>query len=276
MTEPRARIPAVALCFTIAALAIAGCNNEKSTTVAPTAEALTASMPAAAGAQKFTIDKDSSDVQFLMDAPKEKIHGKADKSTTGELDIDLADVTKTVGVIHVDISGLEIFQAVVDEKTGKIGEEKKNDQQNEHVRNWLEIAKDVPDAERAKNGNVEFSVKKIEPMGDANVMKMSGAERKVMLKVTGDFLLHGHKADKTAELEATFHFDGDKPTSVHVKTTKPFSVGLAEYDVKPREAFGKLAAKTLDILAPKVAKEAEVTVEFTAKVAGGATPAKAP
>ena len=41
---------------------------------------------------------------------------------------------------------------------------------------------------------------------------------------------------------------------------------LDEYDVRPRKGFGVLAAKTLDALAPKVAKAAEVTVEFSAKL----------
>jgi hypothetical protein len=35
--------------------------------------------------------------------------------------------------------------------------------------------------------------------------------------------------------------------------------------VKPRDAFGRFAAKTLDVLSPKVNKEALVSVEFTAK-----------
>src|SRR5262249_35591599 len=101
--------------------------------------------------------------------------------------------------------------------------------------------------------------------------KMPGADRKVTLKATGDFLLHGHKTQKTAELEATFHYDGDKLASVAVKTSKPFAVGLAEHEVQPREAFGKLAAKTLDVLAPKVA---QVSVESSARAGGGGEAAK--
>ncbi len=103
-------------------------------------------------------------------------------------------------------------------------------------------------------------------MGEKDISKLEGAERKVMLKVTGDFLLHGHKNEKSAEVEATFKFDGDKPVSVAVRTVKPFAIGLAEYDVKPRDTVGKLLQKGLDALAPKVAKDAEVSLQFTAKV----------
>jgi hypothetical protein len=77
-------------------------------------------------------------------------------------------------------------------------------------------------------------------------------------------------SEKTAKLEAVFKYKGDKPESVTVKTIEPFGVNLEEHDVKPREAFGKLAKQTLEILAPKVAKEAMVSLEFSAKVAGEA------
>jgi hypothetical protein len=97
-------------------------------------------------------------------------------------------------------------------------------------------------------------------------MKMTGAERKVTMTVTGDFLLHGRKSTKTADVEAVFKFEGDKPQSVTVKTTKPFAAGLAEHDVHPRDSFGVLAQKGLDALGEKVAKEAQVSVEFTAKL----------
>ena len=84
--------------------------------------------------------------------------------------------------------------------------------------------------------------------------------------MTGDFLLHGHKNEKTAEIEATFKFDGDKPVSVAIKTVKPFAIGLAEYEVKPRDTVGKLLLTGLEALSSKVGKEAEVSLQFTAKV----------
>jgi hypothetical protein len=101
---------------------------------------------------------------------------------------------------------------------------------------------------------------------------MTGATRTVTFKAKGDFLLHGRKAEKTADLEATFTYDGDKIASVAIKSTKPFSIGLAEHDVKPRESFGKLAQKTLELLAPKVAKEALVSIEVTARPVEGSKP----
>lgn len=104
---------------------------------------------------------------------------------------------------------------------------------------------------------------------------LSGPQRKVTATVTGDFLLHQHKTAKTAKVELTFDMDGDAITGLRVKTVEPFAVGLAEHDVRPREAFGRFAQKTLDVLAPKVAKEALVGVTFEAKP-GAAKAAVAP
>jgi hypothetical protein len=259
--------------FALAALVsglsgLVGCDDKPEappTVVAPTSTALAPAKPAAMGAVKLTIAKAPSKIDFMMEAPKEKIHGRAADATTGELNVDPNDLTKSTGLITIDISGLEIFQAVADEKDGKFSEEKKSDLQNKHARTWLEISDDAPADKRAEYSKVQFSIKSIEVTGEKSLAKMTGAERKVMLTAKGEFLLHGHKADKTAMLEATFKVDGEKITSVAVKSARPIAVDLAEFDVKPRDAFGRFAAKTLDVLSPKVNKEALVSVDFTAK-----------
>lgn len=258
-----------ALCCVTAAFALvlgAGCGEEKpAKDLAPTATALGSAQPAAAGTKKLTVDKATSKVSFTMEAPIEKIRGKLDGALSGELNADLTDLTKTTGKLMVDISGIELFQTKADDK-GKFGEETKSDAQNKHARNWLEIADDVPAEQKTANTRAEFLVTKVENPSEKNVMKMTGAERKVTMTITGDFLLHGRKSARSAEVEAVFKFEGDKPQSVTVKTTKPFPAGLVEHDVRPRDSFGVLAEKGLDALGQKVAKEAQVSVEFTAKL----------
>jgi YceI-like protein len=258
-------VAAIALCFAIGAT---GCDD-KQTTLAPEATALQDTKPRAAGAQNFAIETKGSKVDFMMEAPREKIRGHVADATSGSFQIDPTDVTKTTAHLYVDIGGIELYQQVCDDATGKCEEEKKQELQNKHARDWLEIAEDAPPEVKKKNSNVEFVITKVEP-DNKDVSKMTGAERKVNATVTGDFLLHGHKTVKTAKLEITFKYNGDKPESVSVKTTGPFAVGLAEHDVRPREAFGKIAKKTLDILVKedkKVAEEAQVSVEFIAKAA---------
>jgi len=252
----------------LAAAFALGCENEPAAPLAPTASALAPAKPATAAAKKLTVDKASSKVDFMMEAPQEKIHGKLPGSAEGELNVDPTDLTKTTGLVFLDLTGLELVQDVADE-SGKFTGEKKSDLQNEHARAWLEIGPDAPEADRKKNAHVEFSITKVEMVagGAKDVTKLPGAERKVTFLASGELLLHGRKAPKTVEMEATFAFAGDKLTQVALKTTKPFVVGLAEHDVKPREGFGKLAQKTLELLSPKVAKDAMVSVELTARPA---------
>ncbi|MEJ7727880.1 MAG: hypothetical protein WKG00_01565 [Polyangiaceae bacterium] len=233
--------------------------------LAPTATALAPSKPAAASARPMVIDKASSKLDFMMEAPVEKIRGRVVGATEGQIQVDPSDISKTTGFLAADISGIELYQQVQDDKTKEFGKEVKNDTQNEHARQWLEIGPDAPEDARKNNGRVEFAIRRIEGASQNDVSKMTGPTRKVTFKAVGDFLLHGRKTEKTAELEATFTYAGDEPTAVSVRTVKPFAVGLAEHDVRPRKGFGVLAEKGLELLAPKVAKEALVSVEVMAR-----------
>jgi hypothetical protein len=256
-------------------LLVAGCPNndpkkdgpaaEKPAAAATLAPAATAVVPAkapSADARKLAVDKATSHVDFVMEAPEEKIVGHVPGTVTGDFQIDLMDVSKSTGLVVVDLTPLEVVQAKVD-AAGKFGPEKKVEAQNTHARAWLEIGSDAPDDKRKENSIVKFAITAIQATGETNLTKLTGAERKVPLKVTGDFLLHGRKAQKVVELEATFKFQGDTLTGATFKSVKPFGVNLAEHDVKPRDAFGKLALKTLETLAPKVAKEAMVSLEIS-------------
>lgn len=267
--------------LSLTALALLGCEEKPAaqptaapaaTAAAPTAlasaapAALAQAKPPVEGAVKLSVDKAQSKVDFIMDAPKEKIRGRAENATQGEIFVDPTDLTKLSGTIAVDITALELFQKKAADD-GTFGEEKKEDKQNEHARAWLEISADTPEDVRKKNALVDFTISSIEDTSVKDLTKVEGAERKAAIKAKGLFSLHGHKAEKTVELEATFHYDGAKLTHVQIKTTQPFSVELAVHDVRPRDGFGKLAKATLEVVAPKVAKEALVSVDVTARPA---------
>jgi hypothetical protein len=245
-------------------IGIAGCGDEAPKKLAPTAEgsSLAASKPKSENAKKWSIDASQSKVEFAMEAPKEKIRGRVPGGVSGELYIDPQNLAATTGTIAADLSTLELYQRKADEGD-QFGEESKSDLQNKHARSWLEIDDSAPEDMRKKNARVEFAIRSIEAASANDVTKLSGPERKVTLKAKGDFLLHGRQQPKEAELEVTFKYEGDKPVRVSVKSVKPMSIGLAEFDVRPREAFGKLAEKTLDALSPKVAKEAPIVVELS-------------
>ena len=250
----------------VAAIGAAACDNEPAPKLAPTASALKAPKAKTASAKPFKIEKKGALVEFVMEAPSEKIRGRVADAASGKILVDITDLTKTTGKFTIDISGIELYKT--DIKDGKpVGEEVKHETQNKHARTWLEIGEDAPADVRKKNSTVEFVIKSV-TTDTKDATKLKGDERKVIVTAKGDFLLHGRKTEKTAKLEVTMKFNKDKVQSISIKTVQPFGIGLAEHDVHPREAFGKLAAKTLDMLAPKVAKEARVSIAFTATPAG--------
>lgn len=271
------RVTAWTIAATLAAgIGVIACESNKPTSTAPSATTLEDTKPKAAGAMDFAVDTSATNVEFMMDAPNEKIRGRVPEATKGKLQIDLSDVTKTTGHLYVDLHALTLYQTVKGED-GEFGEEKKSDLQNEHARNWLEIgpcdeADDKAACEEAKkkNENVELVITKVET-DNKDITALKGDERTIEATVTGDFLLHQKKTTKTAKVKVTFKMAGDQPQSVHVETVEPFAIGLEEHDVRPRTAFGQLASKTLDVLVSedkKVAKEAMVSLDLTAKFDG--------
>jgi hypothetical protein len=238
-----------------------GCDDKPQAPLAPTATTLASAKPAPKHAQAYRVTSKGSKVDFAMEAPQEKIRGKVHDSTQGTLHIDIDDLRKSKAHLVANISGIVLFRRP--KATEGFSEEEKQPLQNKHARDWLEIGEDVPAGIKEKNVRVEFSVDTIETK-TPKLSALKGTVRKVNLTVTGDFLLHGRVAKQSAEIEATFEMKGDVPTQVSLKTVKPFDIDLAQYDVRPRTAFGKLAAKTLGALAPKVAKAASVSFAFTA------------
>lgn len=263
MTIARAYLPLVAAAM-MGAVAL-GCEDKPASDLAPTASALVPAKPASATAIKFEVDAATANVGFLMDAPLEKIHGRAPGSMSGEVFVDLEDITKSSGLVKVDLFKLELFQQKRPKEGEEFGEEVKSDKQNEHARAWLEIDEQAPEVKRQEYRSIEFQVTKIEAKGDKSLAAMTGDERTLTVTVTGEFRLHGRKTTKTTDLEVTVKYAGDKPVSARFKSLKPLMVGLDEHDVRPREAFGKLAQKTLEAMSPKVAKEAAVSLDFEAK-----------
>ena len=236
------------------------------------AEKLTIAAPKSEGARRYAIEPAGSELGFDMEAPIEKIRGRVPPAAiTGELFIDPTDLARTTGLVHVDLRELELFQRISGDDGKTFGEETRDETQNQHAREWLEIGPDAPPDQLQKNALIEFSLLSIKDVSATDLTKLQGKERRVTLTATGDFLLHQRKASKSVELEATFVWDGDHPTSITVKSRKPLDIGLDEYDVRPRTGFGKLAAKTLETLAPKVAKAAAISLEFTARLAPGPT-----
>jgi hypothetical protein len=249
----------------LTAASLAGCEDKPSKPLAPTASALApAEKPAMS--QTFGVETAGSKVTFVMNAALEKIHGEAPDSMTGDLHLNLSDITKSTGLVKADLDKLTLYQQKRANEMDQYSERAKSDKQNEHARAWLEIDPKAPADTREKNRWVEFKIEQITNVKpQADITKMPGAERKITAVIVGDVRLHGRVSKKRAIIEAVFKFAGDKPSSVTIKSTAPMSVGLEEHDVRPREAFGKIAKATLDSLGSKVAKDAPIELQFSAK-----------
>lgn len=241
-----------------------GCRDKQPEHLAPAASALT-SATASSSAIALQVDPATSKVSFLMEAPIEKIYGEAPGSVQGEIALDADDVAKSTALVKVDLDKLTLYQQKREDEKKDFGERAKSDKQNEHARTWLEISPDTLADQREKNRFAEFRITRLDQPSVPKLSALSGAERKFTAKAVGDFRLHGRSAPKTASVEITAHYEGDQLKDVSVRTTEPLDAGLEEYDVRPREAFGKLAQATLGALGTKVAKSAPLQVEFTAR-----------
>ncbi|HEY4106567.1 MAG TPA: hypothetical protein VGM44_21850 [Polyangiaceae bacterium] len=254
-----------------AAGALAGCKDKPKVDLAPVASAALTAGPAAATATHFSVDSASSKLNFLMDSPLEKIDGDAAGGLQGDLFVDLSDLTRSTALVKVDLQKLVLYQQKRDDDKGSYSTRAKSDLQNTHARNWLQITPregDVTPEQAEANRWVEFKIEKIDNASLTNVSSATGATRKLTATASGEFRLHGRKQAKSAKLELTVNYAGDKPQSIHVKTTEPLKIGLEEFEINPRDDTGKFVKSVTEALSSnlkgKVAQEAPLMIEFTA------------
>jgi hypothetical protein len=267
MTDVKCWCVLGALC---AGVALVGCKDKPQTTLAPTASALQAA-PAAASATQFSVEPASSKVTFLMDSPLEKIDGDASGGLSGDLYVDLVDISKSTALVKVDLQKLVLYHQKRGDDKGAYGEREKSDLQNTHARNWLQIVPregDVTPEQAEANRWVEFKIDKLDNASVTNIAGATGPERKLTATASGDFRLHGRKQAKSAKVELTINYQGDKPQSIHVKTTEPLSIGLEEFEVNPRDDAGKFVKSLTEALSStlkgKVAQQAPLMLDFVA------------
>ncbi len=249
-----------------------GCSKKEPSDLAPSSSAaLEAPKAATPGATTLRVDTPSSSVKFLMDAPLEKLDGDAPGSVSGELSLDPRDLSTASGLIKVDLDKLTLYQQKRQDPAGEFQERKKNDKQNQHARDWLQIVPhegEVTAEQAAQNRYAELRIEKVEP-STKDVAALSGPERKLTATVSGTLRLHGRQLPKTAKVELTFRYAGDKLESVAVKTLEPFTIDLAKFEIHPRDGAGKLVKSITETIATslkgKLASEAPVLIELSAK-----------
>lgn len=255
------------------AVAVAGCDDKnKNTQLAPAASSLApVTPPPTAKTMTFAIDP-ASKTTLELDAPKENIKA-ATSAADGSLNIDLMNIANSRGEVKADLTTL---------KTSTFGDPSKDDAQTTHAKTWLEVADGesgkLDDATKAANRWAVYAIRSVENPSATDVTKVAPTQengediRTLTMTTKGEILIHGHKVDRDCDLEVKFHYptggDATKPTSISVKSRKPFRIVLAEHDVKPRDGFGKIAKGSFNLLGTKVADNADISLDFKANPKG--------
>lgn len=249
-------------------LALVGCDEKKPQNLAPAASSLAPStVTPSARSMKFAIDPKSS-TSIDMPAPKEHIKAGTD-GAAGSLDVDLANLAQTRGEIKADLTTLT---------TKTFGDAEKDKTQTAHARTWLEVADGeegkLPDDVKVANRYAVYAIRSVDGLSATDLTKVAatkdGADevRAITATTHGEFLIHGHKVDRDADVEVTFRYAPgaapDKPKSLSIKSKKPLRATLGEHDVKPRDGFGKIAKGAFNLLGTKVAEVADISLDIRA------------
>lgn len=181
----------------------------------------------------------SGHMDFLMDAPIEKIKGKTE-ALSGNIHFEGEDYKTAKGTLKMDLSKIVTYT---------FEDDGKNTTQTAHMLNWFEIGNEVPQATRSKFQDATLVVKSV-----TSVVKKSETES--VIEIEGDLTVHGITKKKVIELDVK-----KTSTGYAVVTVKPFPVKLADHDVKPRDLAGKLLQQALSAMVDKVAEEALVSIK---------------
>jgi polyisoprenoid-binding protein YceI len=172
------------------------------------------------------------------------------QSFGGELEIDLEDLTRSRGMVTIDLAGLE---------THSLGDDALDADITGRVRDWLEVGKEPLRFAR-------FTLRAVDRASEQNALEAAGDKRAVTLFVTGDLTLHGVKVEKKMELAASFAMADGVVSRVTLRTAQPVAVSLSEHGVRPRGPDGvEIADSALGAAGAGHVDAASVTFEISAR-----------
>jgi hypothetical protein len=251
-----------------------GCSKKDDAgTLAPVASSLAVSKAeSAATAWQYVIDPKSS---THVDLPGVKEHINADTtSASGTLDLDPTDLTKSRGLVRIDLTTFATHTFGSDDDAT----------QTKHALTWLEVT--VGDKTSDAMRWADFAIRSATPLDGAPAdlskvpLTKDGADdvREVSMTVHGDVLVHGHRVEKDGVVELTFRYpsgtvsgNAARPARIEIKSKEPMRLVLKELDVRPRDPAGALLDWTTKLIS-KVAETADVTVDLAAVPAPATVP----
>ncbi len=239
----------------------AACSKKGEVGLAPAASSLAASTSAPTTmAWRFAVDARTT-THVDMPGIKEHIQGDT-TAASGTLDVVAKNLAQSRGAVRVDLLTFA---------THTFGNEK-DVTQTKHARTWLEVQVD----EKVNEGLrwAEFAIRSIDGLSASDLTTVAavkdadGEARTVTMTAHGDLLIHGHKVQRDAAVDVTFHYPAGapadaKPARLEIKSRQPMRVVLKEHDVRPRDPLGALADWTTNLIA-KVADTADITVDVLA------------
>jgi hypothetical protein len=174
---------------------------------------------------------------------------------SGELDVDLSDLTRSHGLVRADLGSLEIH--------ADAGTEDSHAALLERARAALELS---PDA-HASTAFASFELTSVEDAAPGQIEPApeqdagSAFSRRARFAALGNLLLHGFRVARRAPLEAEFSFAGNRqlPSRVLIRSRTPFVVSLETHAIVA--LVGESGSKAPSA-APARARDAHVTVEL--------------
>jgi hypothetical protein len=216
----------------------------------------------------FSVER-SSRTSVVMAAPRETFRAVT-SIVEGSVYLDGANLAGSRATFEVDLASLT---------SESFPEPAKNKAQTRHAQDWLEV---IPSESNSLDAlaiharrYATFTVRAIphvsastlaeavfEPSGDARV-------RVIRLVAKGELSIHGCKVERDANVEVRAHYEDkaplDQPSWLEIRTVEPVRVVLAEHEIKPRDAFGKLVKSAGHLWGTRVAEEAEIHLALRAQ-----------
>jgi len=257
----------LALCLLL--LSTAGCAKKEPKPMrtepwlaAPAAHA-SASAGAALPSTRYVLGKDSV-IRFEIPTKQGPLSGSFTR-VSGELDVELANLSQSRGSVRAELGSLEIHT--------KSSAGTSDSTLLDRARTALELS---PEAS-APPVFASFELTSIEDASPTLIDTLRGPRRgdvvperddtvpsftrHARFTAVGDLLLHGFRVVRRAPLSAEFGFTGDgrAPSSILIRSRAPFVVSLETHAIV---ALAPESRTKLPASAPAAAREAHVTIEL--------------
>lgn len=253
----------------ILCVALAACSGDVDRVEAPvTSVTIPSASPSASAAVDPQADRRrfidlpvtrSSVVSFEMVAPMEKQRARfTGDALKGIIYLDTSGISWSQGDVSVDLGRLVLERSAKTDPEGDYGPWEEHPKQNQHAKEWLEIGLEAEPgkAELNRHALLKVHVAVDHEIRDTKAIYEANAH------VFGTLTIHRHTEPVTIAGTLEVVYSRRAPV-VHFRTTAPFQVDLAKFDIVPRDALGVVLEKGLEALGAKVAKTADVSVDVT-------------